>query len=258
MKDHLSKRLHAIIWDVDGVIADTEDFHRRAYNALFAELGLAARWSRDDYGERLGLASGRKFTEIMEMLGTPPDETTARKPMLYDRKTELFGTIFADAVRAGEIGPRPGVLRIVHEAHDAGVKLAAASTSRKPIVELVLSICLGKEPFGWFEAVCAEDDVTNKKPAPDVYLLAADRLGVDPARCVAVEDTTHGMRAALDAGIACIVTPGEYTRQDDIAGADLVVCDLDHGPSGPIDLHQLAALPAAPSTAGFRPASVVP
>ncbi|WP_141726266.1 HAD-IA family hydrolase, partial [Actinacidiphila rubida] len=128
-------------------------------------------------------------------------------------------------IGSGTIPPRPGVRRIIADAHEAGWTLAVASTSAERSVRSVLDLAAGP---GLAPAVhvFAGDVVEHKKPAPDIYRLCVDRLGLDPAATVVVEDSRNGMLAALAAGLACVVTVSAYTGQEDFAGASLVVTSL--------------------------------
>ena len=231
--------LRAIITDIDGVVAETEDFHRLAYNALFAEQGLDVKWQAADYVARLDQVGGAKLAEIMDWLGTPQDECPATKELLYSRKSALFQEMVESALCAGTLVARPGICRLYSEAVASGLRLAAASTCVKPAALAILKGALGPELFGRLAAVAAGADVHRKKPAPDVYLLAAEMAGVDPRDCLAIEDTVHGVAAAVAAGLTCIATPSEYAIDGDFSTAHLIVRDLD---DGQIDLAALLKL----------------
>ncbi|MGQ7296656.1 HAD-IA family hydrolase [Quadrisphaera sp. KR29] len=233
----------ALVFDCDGVLADTErDGHLPAFNATFAEVGLPVRWSEDDYAEKLRIGGGK---ERMASLLTPefvranglPSDPEGQKELLADlhrRKT----TRYTEAVARGDLPARPGIARIVEEAAAAGWALAVASTSAEASVRAVLEHAVGEERAAGF-AVFAGDVVPAKKPDPAIYVLAVRELGVDADDVVVVEDSRNGLRAALGAGLRCVVTTSSYTGGEDFTGAALVVPDLDHGPDGPVDLATL-------------------
>lgn len=219
--------LKLLISDLDGTILETEDYHRRAYNALFEELGLARRWSKEDYSDRLKTMGGEKFKEIFEWLDRPAEEYEATKTELYARKTELYVSLIVADLAGGRLSLRPGVERLFAEIGEHGIPLAIGSACVKWAALEVLEAALGKEFVSSLAAVCAGDDVERQKPQPDIYLLVAERCGVRPEECVVLEDTAHGMQAALAAGMSCVVAPSELARGNDFAGAQLVVESLE-------------------------------
>ncbi|KAI7845484.1 hypothetical protein COHA_001032 [Chlorella ohadii] len=155
----------------------------------------------------------------------PADEAeqTQLIDALQDWKTEKY----KDIIGSGEVSARPGVVRLMSEAQAAGVPVAVCSAATKSAVEFVLGSLLGQERFGGLDLFMAGDDVKEKKPDPTIYKVAAQRLGVDPAACLVVEDSTIGLAAALGAGMRCVVTYTNSTRSQDFAGADAVVASLD-------------------------------
>jgi HAD superfamily hydrolase (TIGR01509 family) len=221
----------ALIFDCDGVLADTERYgHLPAFNQTFEEFGLPVRWSEEEYGRKLEIAGGKErmaslLTEdFVREHGLPADEE-GRKAMLADwhkRKTALYTEIVA----AGRLPGRPGVARVVGDALDAGWDLAVASTSAEPSVRAVLDHVVGSDQAARFALVLAGDVVEKKKPAPDIYLLAMERLGADPADTLVIEDSRNGLLSAVGAGLTCVVTVNGYTEQEDFSEAVLVVSSL--------------------------------
>jgi HAD superfamily hydrolase (TIGR01509 family) len=219
----------ALVFDCDGVLADTERYgHLPAFNAMFEEFGLPVRWSVAEYGEKLLVGGGKErmttmlTPEFIAAAGLPSDrgELAEHIARWHRRKTEIYTGIIA----SGTIPPRPGVRRIAEEAADAGWSLAVASTSAEASVRSVLELVMGDLAGRFF--VFAGDVVAHKKPAPDIYLLAVSEMGMSPDAVVVVEDSRNGMLAALDAGLACVVTPSSYTGGEDFTGATLVVSSL--------------------------------
>ena len=224
--------LEAIIFDVDGTLADTErDGHRVAFNAAFADAGLDWDWSVPLYGELLRVTGGkermRKFLAEHRPDFVPPAPLDAFIRDLHKRKTEHYTRM----MREGTIGLRPGVLRLLREALDAGLKLAIATTTTPENVTALLSAVHvpGQYPAlgRWFRVIAAGDVVPAKKPAPDIFDLALRELGLPASACVAVEDSDNGVRSALGAGLdALLVTVSSYTEAQDFTGAALVTDGL--------------------------------
>jgi HAD superfamily hydrolase (TIGR01509 family) len=211
--------LPALIFDCDGVLADTErDGHRPAFNQAFAEAGLDVTWDDEEYGRRLRIGGGK---ERIASLFDDADAERERIAALHKRKT----AIYKETVRAGRLPGRPGVARIVDEALAAGWTLAVASTSAEESVRAVLEHVVGADTAAQF-AVFAGDIVPAKKPDPGIYLLALDELGVAPGDALVVEDSRNGLLAAHRAGLRCLVTLSGYTAEEDMSEAMLVVTSL--------------------------------
>ena len=227
----------ALVFDCDGVLADTErDGHLPAFNATFEHFDLPVRWSEEDYADVLRIGGGKErlasllTPEFVDRAGLPadPDRQRALVAEWHAEKTRRYTAM----VRDGVMPARPGIARIVHEAHDAGWLLAVASTSAEASVRAVLEHAVGEDAAAWFR-VFAGDVVPRKKPAPDVYELAVRELGVDAADVVVVEDSANGLRAALGAGLTTVVTVSSYTADEDFTGAALVVDRLGDLPDTP-------------------------
>jgi HAD superfamily hydrolase (TIGR01509 family) len=163
--------------------------------------------------------------------GLPDDPELLRAEVArwHARKTELY----TQAVAAGALAPRPGVRRLMREALDAGWALAVASTSAEVSVRAILDHVAGDDARH-VGVVVAGDAVARKKPAPDVYDLAIERLGVEPPAVVAIEDSRNGLLAAVGAKAACLVTVNDYTRDEDFAEARIVVDSLGDPGQPPI------------------------
>ncbi|MEU8006850.1 HAD-IA family hydrolase [Catellatospora sp. NPDC049111] len=241
--------MKALIFDCDGVLADTERYgHLPAFNQTFAEFGLPVRWDEQEYGRRLAIGGGK---ERMASLLTPEFVAAAALPTdpagqaeavaaWHKRKTAIYTAMVA----AGDLPPRPGIARITEQAYAAGWLLAVASTSAEPSVRAVLEHAVGPDRAHDF-TVLAGDVVPHKKPAPDIYLLALDRLSLTPHDAVVIEDSHNGLAAATAAGIACVVTVNDYTADEDFTGAAFVVDSLGEPDAGPITVLENHS-PAAP------------
>lgn len=221
-----------LIFDCDGVLGDTEQHgHLPAFNQMWRELGVPWSWSVEEYGRKLKIGGGKErmaslFEEpAFQRVFPVPASAAERKDLLaswHKKKSEIFQSL----VNSGRIPARSGVARLAREALDAGWRLAVASTSAPDSVEAMLRHAVGAETAARFSFVLGGDVVARKKPAPDIYLLAAQRFGVAPTACVVVEDSNNGLVAAKAAGMACIVTVSGYTTEEDFSAADLVLSCL--------------------------------
>lgn len=214
--------LAAIIFDVDGTLAETEELHRAAFNQAFHRAGLDWHWDRALYARLLTTTGGK------ERLRRYRDETgqmfvdDKALVLLHRAKTEAYARLMA----AGKLALRPGVAEVMAAARARGLKLALATTTTPANVAALTNAVWRKAPGAVFDAVAAGDEVAAKKPAPDIYLLALRRLGMTADQAIAIEDSRNGLRAAQAAGIPCIVTPSTYTGDEDFTGAMDVLPDL--------------------------------
>lgn len=222
-------RLEALIFDVDGTLAETErDGHRVAFNLAFDELGVPWHWDVATYGRLLAVTGGKERMAAYwreRETGAPDDELIRR---IHRRKTEIY----VDIVAAGGLPLRPGVARLLAEARSCGLRLAIATTTSPENVDALLRVALGADAARLFDVVAAGDVVPAKKPAPDVYDWALVQLRLAPAHCVAFEDSAPGLAAARGADLATVITAGEYTRGANFDGA-LAVLDSLGEPDAP-------------------------
>ena len=220
--------LRALLWDVDGTVAETErDGHRIAFNRAFEELGLAWHWSVPRYGELLRVTGGRE--RLLHDMANQPDAPAsgAERDVLARELHRRKNLAYAEVVAQGGITPRPGVRRLVDECRAAGVALAVVTTTSRSNVDALFASIWGA---GWLElfatVVCAED-APDKKPDPQAYLLVLRRLGLGAEACFALEDSPGGLQAARAAGIACGVTRSVYFQAASFERAAWVRDDLD-------------------------------
>lgn len=205
----------AVVFDVDGTLADTErDGHRIAFNDAFAAHRVDLAWTVERYGDLLTITGGRGrvATELRER---GVEDADALATAVHRTKTAMF----AEVVRRGEIGPRPGLPALVDDLRAHGVRIAVATTGSRRWVEPLLAHVIGE---GTAEVVVCGDDVAALKPDPEAYRLALARLGVTAERAVAVEDSGPGLNAALAAGLATVVVTNGYTADHDLTGAAMV------------------------------------
>jgi HAD superfamily hydrolase (TIGR01509 family) len=240
--------IKALIFDCDGVLADTErDGHRVAFNKAFAAKGLTIDWDVELYGKLLEVSGGKeRMKHYFDQYGWPctalvqgwPDDVSDRDTLikeLHKLKTDFFMQI----IESGELPLRPGVARIVDEAIDANITLAVCSTSDERAVNLVVERLLGPQRKARFAAILAGDIVSKKKPDPEIYNLASQRLKLKPDECVVVEDNRNGLLAAKAAGMYCIVTTNDYSKNEDFTEADLVVSELGDEPNVQVTVEEI-------------------
>lgn len=221
--------LRALIFDVDGTLAETEELHRRAFNETFTAAGIDWDWDQGLYARLLEVTGGKeRIRHFIDVYGARPILGDAAIASLHKAKTQRY----TDFVAGGDITLRPGIAALLSEAPSQGVRLAIATTTSRPNVDALLRATLGTQPF---EVIAAGDDVVAKKPSPDVYLLALERLGLPAAACVAVEDTLNGLKSAQSAGLACVITPSVYGGAGPFPGA-LKVVDLSKSSVGVADI----------------------
>jgi HAD superfamily hydrolase (TIGR01509 family) len=246
--------LKALIFDVDGTLADTErDGHRPAFNAAFQEFGLDWDWDEELYGRLLAVTGGKEriryFVENFLPGYSKPSGFDDLVAELHRAKTRHYTSLLAQ----GRIPMRPGVKRLLQEARQAGLRLAVATTTTPENVSALLRYSLDEDAMDWFEVIAAGDIVPAKKPAPDIYEWALCELRLGPQDCLAFEDSRNGLKASLGAGLRTLVTVNGYTAGENFEGAVAVLTDLGepdapfkllHGDAGGRSLVDVALLKA--------------
>jgi HAD superfamily hydrolase (TIGR01509 family) len=220
--------LKALIFDVDGTLADTERFgHRMAFNLAFAEFGLNWQWDENLYGELLAVTGGREriahfINHYQPDLPNLNTDLTTFIAELHRNKNRQY----AKLVKTGQIPARPGVIALIKEAKTTGLRLAIATTTMRENVQALFAASFPENMLNWFEVIATDESVANKKPAPDIYQYVLEKLALSASDCLAIEDSENGLRSALSAGIPTLITTNDYTENQNFNGAVQVVNHL--------------------------------
>lgn len=212
--------IKALLWDVDGTMAETErDGHRVAFNRAFEDFGLPWRWDVGRYAQLLAITGGRE--RLLHDMRSRPDA-----PGLADERDRLASkvharknTLYAHLVQSEGIALRDGVRALMDECRERGVRMGITTTTSKSNVDALLRAHLGTSWTHWFSALVCGEDVASKKPDPEVYLKALRRLGVKPLEAVAIEDSPGGVAACCAAGVPVVVTRSVFFANATIEGA---------------------------------------
>lgn len=220
--------LQALIFDVDGTLADTESAHRAAFNEAFAESGKGWVWDEALYTRLLEVSGGKERIlhywrqvqpDLQDINGAGVRDTVER---LHALKTAAYER----AVQGGAVQLRPGVLRLIESANLAGLQLAIATTTSPVNIMALLRASIGPDWRQYFTVIEDASTAPVKKPHPQVYLQTLQRLKLAPAACLAFEDSANGLRAAIGAGLATVVTPNSFTAHHNFTGALRILTSL--------------------------------
>ena len=220
--------LQALIFDVDGTLADTESVHLAAFNHAFEQAGMGWHWDLAQYTQLLEISGGKERMlhhwrslqpDLKELAGGAVEATINR---LHEIKTAYY----ENAVNNGAVTLRPGVLALMSEARAQGLQLAIATTTSPVNIAALLRSAIGSDWRSHFLAVGDASNAPIKKPNPQVYMKVLADMGLHAADCVAFEDSANGLRAAMAAGLDTVITPNSFTAHHNFAGALRVVPDL--------------------------------
>ncbi len=225
--------IRALIFDVDGTMADTEEAHRVGFNLAFERSRLDWKWEPSEYREMLKVHGGKErmssFIAALSIDDAERERLLSLVPRIHAEKTRFYSSFVGE----GAVPLRPGVKRLLDEALAAGCKLAIASTTTAVNVDALLQSTLGPRGLDMFSVIACGDQVHAKKPSPDIYLLVLERLGVMPHEAIAFEDSAAGLHAAQAAGLWTVVTPNFWTAGSNFDSADLLLPNLGD-PSHPL------------------------
>jgi HAD superfamily hydrolase (TIGR01509 family) len=230
--------LKAVIFDVDGTLAETEEFHREAFNTIFERAGLGWHWSPDQYRELLKVFGGkeriRHYVETESISGISEEYIAS----LHQLKTACYAESLQYSVSL-----RPGVERLIDECLSRSISLAIATTTTEANVKALDAAVGGRLKLGQFDTIVGGITVPEKKPNPKVYQVALEKLGLDSSEAIAIEDAGAGVAAARGAGLRCLASPCFYTMEHDFSQATAIVQSLaDRGDGMPVTVDYLETL----------------
>jgi len=210
--------MKALIFDVDGTLADTEDAHREAFNDAFAKVGYDWNWDRVLYKHLLKVTGGKQrirfFLEENHPEFLERDDIDKLIPALHKSKTDFF----IARLKNGQVPLRPGIEDLINECRTQNMTIAIATTTTPINVETLLRVNLGDDSLGWFTCIGDGGQVPVLKPEPDVYTWVLDKLGLDAKDTLALEDSRNGLVACVRAGVPCLVVTNDYTLGQDFDG----------------------------------------
>jgi HAD superfamily hydrolase (TIGR01509 family) len=203
--------IRALLWDVDGTLAETElEGHLKAFNRAFEVLGVPWRWSDERYAQLLNITGGReRLLHDMQYQGGAPADARARQA-LAEELHQLKNQLYADIVAGGGVPLRDGVAELLRDCMRAGVRSSIVTTTSRANVEVLLRVHLGRDWESAFSAVICAREAPRKKPHPQAYLLALEVLRLHPHQAVAMEDSLAGIAAAQAAGVPVIHTRSHF------------------------------------------------
>jgi len=211
--------MQALIFDVDGTLADTEDAHRAAFNDAFSEAGLTWHWDRTLYKELLAVTGGKQriryFLETHDPEFLRRDDIETLIPALHKSKTGFF----VSRLQQGQVPLRSGIENLIRAARDRNLTIAIATTTTPVNVTALLTANLGADSIGWFACIGDGGKVPVLKPEPDIYTYVLKELGLAPGDALALEDSRNGLVACVRAGVPCLVVTNAYTEGQDFTGA---------------------------------------
>lgn len=227
MEKRFMSALKAVIFDVDGTLAETErDGHRVAFNRAFIDNGLDWHWDPTLYGELLAVTGGREriryYLENFHLQCGFNGDPSAILDKVHSDKTRHYGQILNEKT----INLRIGVKRLINECREAGLRLAIATTSMPENVRGLIKNTLGDEAVNWFDCIADGSSVGPKKPASDVYHYCLEKMSLSPEDCLVIEDSENGLQAALGANLQTLITTNNYTESEDFTGALSVINQL--------------------------------
>ncbi len=216
--------LKAVIFGAIGVIAETSDLQRQAFNTAFREQRLDWDWNPETYRRLLSINGGQARLRAFRDEEPPRSNVTdAMIATLHERKTHHYATLISD----GTLMPRRGVAELIKTCQHAGIRVALCTSTSVDNVDAIKAALGNQLDFEAFASITTIDKIDAVKPAPDAYLHCLTQLGLAAHEVIAIEDTPVSMASALAAGIAVIATPGAMTSNQDFSGATMIVEDLE-------------------------------
>jgi HAD superfamily hydrolase (TIGR01509 family) len=246
-------KIKALILDVDGTLADTEEAHRCAFNRAFEAHNIPWNWDAHEYARLLAVTGGKErigaYIDSLAIDAAARHELRARIPAIHATKTANY----TQSIHEGLVPLREGVARLLDEAERDGVSVSIASTTTLANIEALFTVNLGRGAFDRIKVIGAADQVMRKKPAPDIFEYVLEQLQESATHCVAIEDSAHGLAAAKAAGLFTVVTPSPWTLGENFAGADVVLSSLGSSAHPLRDIEDRFSLANQPDSANTLP-----
>lgn len=218
--------LSAVFFDVDGTIAETEELHRKSFNESFKEFNLDWFWDKPIYKELINIGGGKERIQHYMKRAWPEMLEYKNLSKYIDSIHKVKNEIYEDYVKEEKLTFRPGVKRLISELKENKIRIALVSSSSKTNIENLLLNGLQFKSIEFFDLIAHGDSTKNKKPSPEIYEWALEKLKLSAQSCIAIEDSPRGIDSAVSAKIKVIATPSELTIDENFEAADLVVSDL--------------------------------
>jgi len=225
-------RLNAVLFDVDGTIAESEELHRISFNESFKEYGLAWYWDEEIYKELTLIGGGKERIKYYIERACP--EMLSHKNLTDYIKAlhKVKSQIYKDNLEEKGATLRPGIQRLLDELKVNKIRTALVSSTTEENLNNLFKIGLKITPENFFEVVGHGECTPNKKPSPEIYFWVLEKMKLPPEACVAIEDAPRGVDSALDAGLKVIVTPSQYTTSEDFRKGNLIISNLGEPDQG--------------------------
>jgi len=218
--------LSAVLFDVDGTISETEDFHRKSFNEAFKEFNLDWFWDEAIYKELINIGDGKERIEYYIKRAWPEMLEYKNLTKYINSIHKVKNEIFKDFIMDCDIKFRPGVVRLINELRENNVRIAIVSSTTQDDLFTLFKNGLNMDPNTTFDLIAHGDCTEKKRPSPEIYEWILEKLRIAPQSCVAIEDSLRGLRSAVNANINVLVTPSIYTKNEDFKEANIVVSSL--------------------------------
>ncbi len=218
--------LSAVLFDVDGTIAETEDLHRKSFNESFKEFNLDWFWDEAIYKELINVGDGSERIEYYIKRAWPEMMEYKNLTKYINSIHKVKNEIFEDHILESEISPRPGVARLINELKENNIRMAIVSSNSEANLLTLFKKGLNIDPNSTFDLIAHGECTKNKRPSPEIYEWILEKLRLPSQSCIAIEDSLRGLESAKNANIKVLVTPSTFTLDEDFSNAQLVVSNL--------------------------------
>ena len=219
-------KLNAILFDVGGTIAESEEIHRVSFNEAFKEFGLNWYWDEAIYRELVFIGGGKERIKHYITRAWPEMLKQKNLTKYIESVHRIKGQIYEELLNNTQYKTRPGIIRLLKELKNEKIRLAIVSDTTEENLINLFKKGLGINPIEWFEILAHGGCTIQKKPSPDIYLWTLERLKLPPESCLAIEDAPRGVDSAIDAGLKVLVTPSIYTLEEKFEKSSLLLSHL--------------------------------